>query len=359
MSCEAAVPKVVSTSPAQSEAWSQKRLPSPEEVGDGVWAIASPIPHGSIPHTLSYLLEGPNGELALVDPGWHSEENLTVLRDSLEGLGHRLEQLTTVIVTHFHPDHIGIAARLRGITGARILFSATERRVLAQEGALASRDLDSYARTLRRWGVPDAHRAELIAAFDRPPWVADLEPDALLADGDIIELPGHTLRVIGTPGHTDGHICLADEERGLLFTGDHVMPRIYGGIGIGTLEGSEPLGDYFDSLDRLAPFDDYEVLPGHEFRFTGLGARRTQIARHHLRRSAEVSTLSAREPAATIWGLAQRMVWTGGWESLTGFMLDSALRQTEMHLGLVRSGRAAELLERFAPSAPRVDQAKA
>ncbi|MFD4422902.1 MBL fold metallo-hydrolase [Agromyces sp. NPDC058484] len=337
---------VTTTSPAQADAWSAGRNPAPEQIADGVWAIASPIPEGTLPHTLTYVLRGRDGSVHLVDPGWDSDENLATLTASLERLGCRLGDVSTVIATHFHPDHLGLAGRLRELSGASVLFSGVERRVLAQDTSALARDRRRYAGVLDEWGVPAVRRSELIDSFDRPSLVDDLEPDRALADGETIDLPGHTLRVIATPGHTDGHICLADDERRLLYSGDHVLPTIYSGIGIGSLPESDALGDYFDSIAKLEPVDEYETLPGHEYRFEGLAARRAEIAAHHRRRVREVAALADELGDESTWEYARRLTWTSGWDGLTGFWLHSALRQTQMHLRLVRSGRAESLLVR-------------
>ncbi|WP_375385269.1 MBL fold metallo-hydrolase [uncultured Microbacterium sp.] len=331
-------------SSAQAAAWSAGRRPTPEEVAPDVWAVAVPIPEGTIPHTLSYVLLSPDGGVHVIDPGWDHPDVIHALTDALSGLDRRLEDVRTVIATHFHPDHLGAAGRLREISGAEVMLSATEREVLAQETAPARLDLDAYASVLDAWEVPGERREELSASFGRPSLVDDLEPSRMLGDGDTVVLAGHVLGVVQTPGHTSGHICLIDDGRRVLYSGDHVLPGIYSGIGIGTLPGSDPLGDYLDSLDRLAPFDEFTVLPGHEFRFSGLGERRRQIAEHHLTRTREVAALVDELGDASVWDYARRVTWTSGWNGLTGFWLHSALRQTELHRDFVRSGRSGRRL---------------
>jgi len=335
--------EVLST--AQAAAWAAGRTPAPEQVSDDVWAIACPIPGGPLPYTLAYALGSPEG-VHLVDPGWDAEGNLDILDAGLRAAGASLDDVRTVIATHFHPDHLGLAARIRARTGAEIVLSATDRVVLAQESAHAEGDRAALADALAAWGVPEDRRSELLGMGSRPPVAPEAEPDRLVGDGDLLALAGHSLLVVATPGHTGGHICLADDDRRLIYTGDHVLPGIYAGVGIGVLEGSDPLGDYFDSLDRLAPYDDYTALPGHEYRFRGLRSRREGIAAHHLRRTAEVAALIPSLGDAPIWDYARRLTWSAGWEGLHGFHLLSALRQTALHRDFVRSGRAASRLER-------------
>lgn len=338
---------IQSTSSAQRDALLARELPRPELVATGVWAIAAPIPGGQPSHTLSYVLldQGADGSVRfhVIDPGWDSETNLDALLASLAVIGLELAQLATIVVTHHHPDHLGIAAHLRRLTGARVVLSRIERSVLARQVSPEYRDPGSYETLLESWGVPVSRRAELVASFARAPIFGDIEPDTLLDDGEILKLGAHRLLAVSTPGHTGGHLCFVDHERAIIYTGDHVLPQIHSGVGLGALPEQEPLGDYVASLQRLERFDSYEVLPGHEFRFTGLTARATAIAGHHLRRTREIAALAAELGDPSVWECARRVQWTGGWSSLRGFFVHSALQQTAMHLALVRSGRAAEL----------------
>lgn len=337
--------EVVAVDEAERDAWEAGLLREPADLGDGLWSIPVAIPEGTLPGTLAYALVGGDG-VHLIDPGWDTPENLGRIENALEAAGRSLPDIATVVVTHHHPDHLGLAERVRSLTGARIVMSDAERRVLAVVADPIARDPESYRATLVRWGVPHERHAELVASFARPSLTGDVEPDVLVGDGDVLEIGGRRLEVVATPGHTGGHICLADRDARLLFTGDHVLPRIYSGVGIGVLDGTEPMGDLLASLDRLSEFDDFTVLPGHEFRFTGLAARRARIAAHHLRRTGEVAALAAELGDRSVWTYASRLTWTAGWHGLDGFWLHSALRQTEMHLGLVRSGRAAGWLSR-------------
>jgi glyoxylase-like metal-dependent hydrolase (beta-lactamase superfamily II) len=332
--------KFASTSAQQLLAASSGRLPEPEQVAPDVWAIAAPIPMGQLTHTLSYVLRDGLGRLHVIDPGWDSDENLAVLTATLLGLGFRLDQVASTISTHHHPDHLGIADRLRRECGAEVILSALEVDVLHHEIEAAESLRATFSDTLDRWGVPSGRRAELEASFDRPILTGPVKPDRMLTDGETIEISGHRLEVISTPGHSGGHICLADRGRGILYSGDHVLPHIFSGVGIGFLPGTDPLADYYSSLAKIADFEGYEVLPGHEFRFTGLRERCETIAAHHMRRTNEVRELTRRLGQARVWSYAQNMSWTGGFDYLAGFSLHSALRQTEMHLALVRSEAA-------------------
>ena len=135
------------------------------------------------------------------------------------------------------------------------------------------------------------------------------------------------------PGHTPGHLCLHDEDAGLLFTGDHVLPTINSGLGLGGPTASNPIADYLAGLRRVSALGGL-ALPGHEHPFTGLPERCDALAEHHLRRAREV----AAHPGGTVWDVARTLTWTGGWEGLRGFTLLSALSQTALHRDFVARG---------------------
>lgn len=332
---------VIPLSGAQREAWQERRVAPREEVAPGVWALAMPIVGGTMPYTLCYALLDTAGGVHLIDPGWDGEENVARLAAELAGLGRSLSDVRTLIATHFHPDHLGIIPRLRTISGADVILSARERAVLRQESQREDAAREAYESRLVQWGVPVERRSELKTYFRMPFVLSDFEPDRCVVDREIIDLPGHRLEAVLTPGHTSGHLCLVDHERGVLYSGDHVLPRIASGVGLGTLPGADPLDEYLSALERVGAWDSLQVLPGHEYRFRGLLERSRALADHHLRRAGEVAALVPELGDAPIWEYARQLTWTGGWGGIQGFFLDSALRQTALHRDFIRSGRFA------------------
>ena len=195
------------------------------------------------------------------------------------------------------------------------------------------------------WDVPAELRAELAGTGGS--WREGPEPtgaDLTVTDGDRLAIEGRDLRVLLTPGHTMGHMCLVDAAERVIFTGDHVLPTVYSGIGLGGDSETNPIADFLSSLDALAPYGDFEVCPGHEYRFTGLADRRREIAAHHLRRSREVARALALDPDSSVWTVASTLTWSAGWSNLRGYYLLSALSQTALHVAFVRSPAGARYL---------------
>lgn len=298
-----------------------------ETVADGVRRVRVPMPAGTgLPFSNAYLLDDADGRVHVVDPGSGTVEAQAAL---LAAIGDA--EVGSIVVTHLHADHAGGAGALRERTGAPVLLHERERSALGRIAAgIPAPDLDA-------WGVPAERRAELVAAAVLPTAPAaelvDEVISGVLADAELLDMPGRRWRVIGTPGHTDGHLCLHDEEAGLLVTGDHVLPTINSGLGLGGPTDTNPVADYLASLDRVAVLDAGELraLPGHEGAFTGVRERCAALAARHLRRTEEVAASSG----GTVWEVARGLTWTGGWGALGGFTLLSALRQTAQHRELV------------------------
>ena len=172
--------------------------------------------------TQSYIV-GAEDAVAVIDPGPNEEAHLAAL---LAAIGSA--KVAAIICTHTHRDHSPAAAPLAAATGGPVIGCAF----------LAIDD--------------DGPRSD--AAFDQT-----YRPDRVLADGESLSGPDWTLKAVATPGHTSNHLCLALEESGALFTGDHVM-------GWSTTVVSPPDGDmtaYMASLQLLQTREDRVYYPAH------------------------------------------------------------------------------------------------
>ncbi|GAA1321713.1 MBL fold metallo-hydrolase [Leucobacter albus] len=320
------------TSDSQWAALRAGELPAVEEVRPGVYAIALNMPGMQPPYAFSYAFIAGGGSRAvhLIDAGLDTDENWELLASALAGLGRRVEDIATVTITHLHFDHTGLANRIREAAGARVRMHVDEAAAI-RAGLQFSAGLD-VGDQLAEWGVPEGVRAELYeVATSRADFGSAVIVDDELADGDLIDLGEHRARVIHTPGHTTGHVCLALDGEAAVFTGDHVLPVINPGIALGGRRAADPLGEYYASLDRLAPHATDEALPGHGFRFASLGSRCAEIRAHHEARTEQAAALLAATPDLTVWELASGLTWTGGWGALPIVSRVSALAQTDMH----------------------------
>jgi glyoxylase-like metal-dependent hydrolase (beta-lactamase superfamily II) len=145
----------------------------------------------------------------------------------------------------------------------------------------------------------------------RPPQASpDWEgPDEWLSAGQEIELATRTLRVIPTPGHTQGHVVFTDPGAGLLFAGDHVLPHITPSIGFEPVAASHPLADYLQSLRLVRELPDLRLLPAHGPVTDSAHRRIDELLAHHAGR-LDVSEAAIAGGAATAFEAALRLRWT-------------------------------------------------
>jgi glyoxylase-like metal-dependent hydrolase (beta-lactamase superfamily II) len=297
-----------------------------------VWSVPVPIPGSPLAYTLVYALESPRGPV-LVDAGWEHEDAWSALKEGLAGFGMDIGDVYGVVVTHFHPDHAGLAGRVREASGAWVAMHGDDAAIVRMFHEMLARDGDrSWEKDqIRRAGASEteiaAHRGR--AEGVDPPAL----PDRELADGDLADLPGRRLRALWTPGHSPGHICLNLEDADRIFTGDHVLPRITPHIGLYPYDipDRDPLGVFLQSLERVAELGVGEVLPAHQHRFHDLAARAHEIISHHEDRLAEVTALLSEEPR-TLWELASAMTWRGGWDDMAITSRRMAAGEAAAHL---------------------------
>jgi glyoxylase-like metal-dependent hydrolase (beta-lactamase superfamily II) len=318
------------TGTAQLEAWRRRELPPVEEVASGVWSVPVPVPDNPVRYVLCYLIEHRSG-VVMVDPGWNHPDAWQALTAGLDQCGIPLSSVTTVLVTHVHPDHHGLSGTVREASGAWIGMHKREDAMVSRMSGDPRGRHGEWATFLRWSGAPAEHVQNLTAARNARPR-AMVPADRTIAAGELIDAPGLALRALLTPGHTAGHLCFHDEARGLLLTGDHVLPRITPNVSAYDMVSS-PLHDYLHSLDSLRGLQPAEVLPAHEYRFADLDDRLTAIADHHAQRLKEVADVLAAAPSGlTAWQVAERVTWSRGWDQLSGFPRQAALGEVIAHL---------------------------
>lgn len=331
----------------QQRSWSTDDLPPVEEVRSGLWSIPVPIPNNPLRYVLSYGFETPTG-IVLVDPGWHAELAYQRLVAGLGHAGFELSDIRGVLVTHVHPDHYGLAPRLREESGAWVALHEADAEVIRRAGQRQTYLAESLIGDLLEAGAPPEsvqHAAEQAVAMVR--LMPRGLPDREMADGERLDVPGWQITAIWTPGHSPGHVCFYDEDRELLLSGDHLLPKISSHIGFHGGSEADPLGDFLASLEKLiARGEPQEILPAHQWRFVGLVDRATRLIEHHRQRLAEVLSILA-SGEASLWDIASRMHWYTPWSAFNTFLRHAALGETRAHLVyLERRGVVVSRFER-------------
>lgn len=326
------------TGAAQERSWLDAVMPPVEQVRPGLWSVPVPIPANPLRYVLVYAIELRDG-VALVDAGWNTDDAWRALVAGLGVAGFGVGDVRAVLITHIHPDHYGLAGRVREESGAWVALHPADAALLpARYGMDVDDLLAGMRRLLRQCGVPKEVVAELSAAsMGIRDFVRLAEPDVLLEDGGRIALEGCDLVALHTPGHSPGHVCFHDRARELLLSGDHVLPRISPNITVHAQQSGNPLADFLDALLRIRDLDVGEVLPAHEWRFRPLRERVDDLMAHHHERLAETLAAVAAQPGLTCWEATLRLRWSRGWAQITGFMRRAAVGETLAHLVYLES----------------------
>ncbi len=344
------VPKRLSQAHAQhASAVSDGPVPERAEVLPGIWRLPLPLTGNPLGHVNTYLVRSDDGYL-LVDCGWDTADTLKALEEHLRFLDVRFNDIRHLVVTHIHPDHYGLAGRLREISNADLKFHRLERLHIESRYADADGLLEEMHEWLRLHGTPQSELDQLNRSSMKIMERVQLAfPDETLEDGEEITCGRFSFRVLWTPGHSAGHICLYDPLQKVLLSGDHVLPRISPSISLHIQSAGNPLADYLDSLRLVSELQAELVLPGHGDPFAGLAERTAELLAHHAARLTELlELLKDQGPnGQTAYELARQMRWAGRrtWDELGGFEQRLAVTEVLAHLEVLHA--RGEVRKRF------------
>ena len=273
------------------------------EVLHGVNLIELPLPFtlGSINVYLVRLADG----YLLIDCGMDTEACFEALARAVEAAGAGWRDITEILLTHVHPDHMGLAQRLIELTGARLSIHAHDAEFL-RELTQTERHLAWADGVMREAGVPEEIIAKIRGSSNEiHKHFHSLNPDLVLQGGEKLATAVGELEVLWTPGHSPGHVCLYGRERRVLFAGDQMLEQI--SPNIGWLPDRDPLGEFLDSLRELERLDVDLILPSHGAPFSGHREWIRKTIAHHAERCARIlalldgSSMNAAEVVDELW----------------------------------------------------------
>jgi len=290
--------------------------------------IPIPIP---LKYVNCYLCRGGSG-WTMVDTGFHDSLAEDAWPRAFADLGIKPADVERIVVTHYHPDHLGGAGWLQQMTGAPVYMHDVELRQVELFWGMSMAD---QAEALRRFFADDgmpAETAEAIARHHHRQWdivqpLATLTP---LATGATVAIGAGQYDVLWTPGHSDGLAVFWDAASGILLANDMILDKITPNVSLWPHCRSNPLEDYLQSLSTVEALGARLALPGHRTLIADVAGRAAVIRQHHAERLALMEGICASVPGgATAWDVCERVFVPG---RLTIHQVRFAMSETLAHL---------------------------
>ncbi|WP_280586721.1 MBL fold metallo-hydrolase [Halorubrum sp. Boch-26] len=278
-----------------------------------------------------YLLDGET--TALVDTGVALPDVRADLKTGLADHGVAFADVDEVVLTHWHPDHAGLAGEVQAAGGADVFVHEADAPLVDGTETSLMVDPELQRETFDRWGLPETDQERLRDYFDAVSAGLSGPPAEVttIGDGDVVEAGGVALEAVHLPGHTAGLAGFAFDPREVpdhepvgrsdsesdaekrtgapeeLFAGDALLPRYTPNVGGADVRVDAPLAAYARSLVRIVERDFDAAHPGHRERIDDPSRRAATILDHHRHRTRRVLGVLADGGPATAWEVSAEL----------------------------------------------------
>ena len=299
----------------------------------GIFRVTSPLPFPGLDHVHVYIAEGPSGGLVVIDTTLGILDSFDRIEQGIRWLDRKLTDIERIILTHAHPDHIGLAAALQDASGAEVVCHP-----ICHEMMLGMRTPERWEHIGRSYAAhgwtptPEAIRG---GGFPIPPNVVHVR------EGERLHFAGTAWDVHWTPGHEWGHIVFFRPGDRLLIAGDTLLAKITPHIGY-MVDPPDPLGMFLESLKHIEALEAAFVLPMHGRPFEEATERARAIAAHHQQRLRRIVDIFVRRGAVPAIDVSEELFG----RNLMHFEERLALAETLSHLEHLRlAGRLRRELQ--------------
>lgn len=274
-----------------------------EQVYPDIFKIPIVLPNNPLKATNAYYIKGKERNL-LIDTGFNRSECKESMDQALADLGIAMEN-TDIFITHLHGDHSGLAGYLSRPDNTIYTGKYCADTLLGYAGAGLHGFLNELIAQSGLTNITMSHHPGYTYASDI------IEEATNVQDGDILQVGEFSFQCIETSGHAPDHFCLYDQERKILFSGDHILGKITPNNTIWAPPATitrDYLGDYLESLNKIAALDIKVIFPGHRFVLEDGYKRIEELRDHHQRRLEDVMKILGQK-SMTGAQVAGQMQW--------------------------------------------------
>ncbi|MGE7760232.1 MBL fold metallo-hydrolase [Peribacillus sp. NPDC097895] len=239
-----------------------------------VTQVTIPMPF-RLDHVHCFLAEGKKG-WTIIDTGLNNETTRDIWNPIIEKY-----DIKDIIITHYHPDHFGYSGTLQQLTGADVWMTQVD-----EHTGTTYWESDSLKQLKENYDACGMDEDLAVAlSSDESSFMPKVKPyptvNHHLDEGMMLRFGKCEYEVIFTPGHSDGLISLYNKENSVLFSTDHILPRISPNISYWFKGFSNPLEEFFTSLKKIQKLDVEYVIPSHGKPFRNANERISELLDHH------------------------------------------------------------------------------
>ncbi|WP_449539000.1 MBL fold metallo-hydrolase [Ferdinandcohnia sp. Marseille-Q9671] len=295
------------------------------------YRIGIPVPF-PMKYVYCYLFKQNDGYV-MIDVGLNYRAARDAWQEVFDSLGIVPKDIHTIYLTHFHPDHSGLAGWMQQLTGADLYMHEIDAEMLHRVFGENSLQTKRVKEMVVQHGVPENLSDAIIDHMENLNRSV-LPLPVMKPIGDTIEFGERQWSVIHTPGHSAGHVCFYQKEEGILIGGDHILEKITPNISVWPGASQHPLHEYIDSLRKVKTHPIRKIYSAHNLPVLNVNQRVDEILEHHDERLSYIESLAIHKTAYQI----ARVLFAH--KDLTPHQWRFAIAETIAHLNyLEREGR--------------------
>lgn len=267
---------------------------------DGVHWVRMPLPF-DLDHINLWMVEGKTG-WTIIDAGINTPETKEYWQNVFD-TALKDKPVNQLIITHFHPDHIGLAGWMERKYGLRPVIKQAEFDMIHRLfNVEAEEEILKTSHALYAMAGVSPDQADKFSSIYKSYRHVVEQPLSHTPLGDTIDIGDHTWQIISGYGHSPEHASLYSSDLNILICGDMVLPHISANISV-TFDNPDEdcVGAYLDSLEeikRRVP-DDALILPSHNTPYVGLHRRVEELKQHHAKRLGRILEVLADTPQSS------------------------------------------------------------